>query len=99
MTITPEPRLAGFRAGDHVCHPFFERVDHNAALIPFIREGLLRGERCVFAGAPSLLARTEDDLRAAGVDVARERERQALMLIPSEDAYGHDRIDADRTIA
>jgi hypothetical protein len=94
------PRLAGFRTGDHVCHPFLDETERDAALIPYIREGLLRGERCVFAAAPGVLARTEERLRAMGIDVARARQRHALLLIPPAETYGEQgAFDPDRTIA
>jgi hypothetical protein len=100
VSVPSAPRLAGFRTGDHVCHPFLDETERDAALIPYIREGLLRGERCVFAAAPAVLARTEERLRAVGIDVARARQRHALLLIPPAETYGQQgAFDPDRTIA
>jgi hypothetical protein len=100
MNTTSVPQLAGFRTGDHVCHPFLDEPARTAALIPYIREGLLRGERCIFAASPTVLANTDAELRGAGVDVDRACKREALLLIASEQTYGQQgEFSADRTIA
>jgi hypothetical protein len=100
MTPITEPPRAGYRRGHHVCHTFQHEAERQAALVPFLREGLVRGERCVCAAAPATLDQVATRLQDAGVDVARERARQALVLIPPEEAYGtRGAFDGDKTLS
>jgi len=100
MTPSTDRVAPGYRPGDHVCHSFQDESDRESALIPFLREGLLRGERCIYAAPTPSLARTEERLRDAGVDVARARARRALVLMPADEIYGAEgRFDEDHTIA
>lgn len=94
-----ESRPAGFRPGDHVFFPYRRGDDRDAAVVPFLREGLARAERCAYAAPAEGLVAIEARMTEAGIDVRREVSRGALRLIPAETAYRPDgAFDPDRTI-
>jgi len=81
------PRLGTLRPSDHVCFPYESEEDKATTLVAFIREGLARGERCLFIGAADdqhdLVARLE----AAEVAAERALERGALVLATQGETY------------
>ncbi|HSZ84355.1 MAG TPA: MEDS domain-containing protein [Polyangia bacterium] len=81
------PRFGTLRPSEHVCFPYESDEDKATTLVAFIREGLARGERCLFIGA----ADDQHDLvaRLEAADVAAERalERGALVLATQGETY------------
>lgn len=81
------PRLGMLRPSEHVCFPYESEEEKATTLVAFIREGLARGERCLFIGAADdqhdLVARLE----AAEVATERALERGALVLATQGETY------------
>ena len=45
MASEPKPQISGPRPDDHLCMVCQNAAERLAALVPFIKEGLARGER------------------------------------------------------
>ena len=43
-----ELRVSGLVPGDHLCHIYETEEEHRTWLMPFIRQGLKRGEKVVY---------------------------------------------------
>src|SRR5258708_2654462 len=76
-----------FKHGDHAC--IFYRSDDSLMeiLVPYVAEGLNKGERCFGAQKPHILKRLFYDLRYLGIDVDREIKRGALEFHTEQDVY------------
>ena len=44
-----EGQLAELRPGNHLCMLFDSDAERLGALVPYLRDGLARGERCLYA--------------------------------------------------
>ena len=82
-------QLTRMGVGDHLCLIYEHLEEHVAALVPYLKQGLERGERCVYAldehGERELAAMLE----AHGVDVEGERARHALVFLSYRDVFGY----------
>src|SRR5208283_2342789 len=87
MTVDLDRQLKALRAGDHLCLIYDDPAQQLAALVPFIKEGMTRGERCVCSTVEQGSAEVAQALSAAGVDVEHERQRGALQLWTARDIY------------
>jgi len=68
------------RPGDHIAH-FYESVeDRRALLVPFIREGLEQGDRCVYLAGSDGRKDLRSGLEAEGIDVEEARSDGRLEL-------------------
>lgn len=74
-------RIRSLKQGDHACLFYDGKDDLLATLVPFIQEGLARGERCVYLSDPMSILNVRDALTAAGTKVTLETERDALVLM------------------
>jgi PAS domain S-box-containing protein len=87
MTSKLEQEVAKLKQGDHLCMIYESSVEQLAVVVPFIRHGLARGERCIYIADDGAINEVMQPLAAAGVDVARERQRGALRLGTWKDTY------------
>jgi two-component system sensor histidine kinase UhpB len=87
MTTELEHQLASLRQGDHVCRIYESKEEQLAAAVPFMKEGLARGERCLYVADDLSVEAIVGALAAAGVDVAHEREQGALVMPTKGDTY------------
>jgi PAS domain S-box-containing protein len=85
MTPKLEQELTKLKHGDHICSIYENEAEQLAASIPVIVEGLARGERCIYIADNLTVEEIVQALRAAGVDVERERQRDALRLLTRAD--------------
>jgi signal transduction histidine kinase len=67
--------------GQHACLLYDRQDDPLATVAPFIAAGLEAGERCLYVVGEHEPARIERALAAAGIDVARQVKRGALLLV------------------
>ena len=63
MTTSPDAQVLGLGHGDHVCGFYYTHDERDAMLLPYLREGLARGDKCV-AVVDSLLP--QDVVRGVG---------------------------------
>jgi PAS domain S-box-containing protein len=87
MASELERRLAELKHGDHICLIYENTVEQLAVAVPFIKEGLARGERCVYVADDRSVEAIAQALATAGVDVAHERERGGLWLPTKQETY------------
>ena len=84
--MSKAPR-AVYQQGDHVCTLFSSPEEQLSAAIEYIRQGLGRHEKCLYVCGEQ----TPDEFRAAladaGIDVAREEARAALVLLTKETGH------------
>lgn len=99
----PEPSFrlaeAEIQGGGHVCGLFDGPDDLYRELLPFIIEGIGRGERAVHTVDPAMRGAHLDRLAAAGVDVRETLERDQLVVREWGEVYLSDgRSEPERTV-
>lgn len=75
MTTELERQLASLKQGDHICPIYESMAEQMASAVPFLKDGLVRGERCLYVADDHTAAQIVQALEAAGVDVAHTRAR------------------------
>jgi hypothetical protein len=84
----------------HICALFYSDEQEYRVLLPFIREGLERGERAFHVVDPNLRDRHLKHLQAAGIDTQAEEHHGQLEVRRWQDAPLRDgRFDQHRMIA
>jgi signal transduction histidine kinase len=69
------------KPGDHLCLFYDDDpAEQMAALVPFMRQGLEGGERCIYIADDQTESEVLECLEASGVDVLLESSRGALLL-------------------
>jgi hypothetical protein len=87
MSSELQRQLARLKPGDHVC-PIYEGVAEKLAVaIPFVTEGLARGERCLYISDDRTIDEFARAIAAAGVDLDQELGRGTLRFLTARDAY------------
>ncbi|HYO72742.1 MAG TPA: MEDS domain-containing protein, partial [Archangium sp.] len=80
-------QLTRLGLGDHVCLVYERMEEHVAALVPYMRQGLERGERCVYVVDAHGVEDVAVVLEAHGVEVERERARGALVFLTQRETF------------
>ncbi|MFL5351703.1 MEDS domain-containing protein [Archangium sp.] len=83
---TPQ-QLTRVGAGAHLCVIYERFEDEMTALVPYVRMGLERGERCICAVEARDVEAVASAMAARGVDVERERARKALIFLSQREAF------------
>ena len=86
-------RLEGlpFQQGQHVCAVYETRDEQLAVAAAYVADGLLMGERCLYAsGSSHDLEDFRSILQAVGVDASGEERRKSLILLTSDQAHLRD---------
>ena len=90
MKTTAEPiPFAGSTLGRyrHVCAFFNSPEEEYATLLPFVRDGIERGERALHIVRSQFREHHLDRLRGAGIDVATAQQRGQLEVATQEGTY------------
>jgi len=74
------PRIV-YQQGDHVCTLFSSPDEQLTAAIEYIRQGLLRGERCLYVCGEQTPAEFRRALTAAGIDAIHAEQHRSLILL------------------
>ncbi|HEY2155153.1 MAG TPA: MEDS domain-containing protein, partial [Isosphaeraceae bacterium] len=82
-----EQELGKLKHGDHICLIYENPAEQMSVAVPFIKDGLDRGERCLYVTDDGTIEEVVRALEAAGVAVAQERQRGALRFVAGHDAY------------
>jgi hypothetical protein len=82
----PYRRLV-YQQGDHICTVYASPEEQLAAAIEYIRAGLERGERCLYVCGEHTPDEMRSALAKADVDVAKEENRGALILITKHEGH------------
>jgi hypothetical protein len=88
MTTAPIP-FAGSTLGDyrHVCAFFSSPEEEYATLLPFVLDGIERGERAYHVLPAQYRQEHLDQLRSAGIDVPAALESRQLEVATPEETY------------
>lgn len=87
MATDLERQLTGLKQGDHICPIYENAAEQMAVAIPFLKEGLVRGERCLYIADDHSAEQASQALEAAAVDVAHEQARGALSFLTKRETY------------
>src|SRR4051812_9568679 len=82
-----EQDIAGLEPGTHACFPYVSPQEHRKVVGAFLREGLRRGERCLYAADPVSWDAVAIHLAEMGTPVAEARATGALVLVDLEQVY------------
>jgi PAS domain S-box-containing protein len=82
-----EREVSRVTAGSHLCLVYEDESEQLAAVVPYVKTGLGRGERCVYIADDRSVEEIEVALARAGVDVAREHRRGALRIMTKRETY------------
>ena len=82
-------RLAGSMLGRyrHVCAFFSSPQEEYETLLPFVRDGLERGERAYHVLPSQYREEHLEQLRSAGIDVAEAQRRRQLEVVTAQETY------------
>lgn len=72
---------------DHYGHFYSSRSEQFATAIPYVREGLRAGAKCVYIASDNSKSDVVDALASGGVDVESAREAGALSVRSSHDVF------------
>jgi CRP/FNR family transcriptional regulator, nitrogen oxide reductase regulator len=102
QTVTARVRRqdsVGSRPGDHIAFIYEDTPELTAFVVPFIKEGLAKGERCVWLVDALRSPEAFAVLVTRGVDANREVERGALALLSAHEYFTLPPFDAFRVVA
>ncbi|MBI5880466.1 MAG: PAS domain S-box protein [Chloroflexi bacterium] len=72
---------------DHLCLIYETHAEQFAALIPFVRIGLERGEQCSYIADDNTAQTVLEALQGGGIDTGAARRSGALAILSKRDAY------------
>lgn len=76
-----------YQQGDHICTLYGSPEEQLTAAVEYIAGGLSRGEQCLYVCGEHTPDELRAALRRAGVEVAAEEQRGALILATKHDAH------------
>jgi CheY-like chemotaxis protein len=79
--------VCDFRRNDHVCFAYSNKDEQMQAVVPWIRQGLRRGEKCDYITDHNTESHVKRELAQDGVEVERECERGALTFATKRETY------------
>lgn len=91
--------ISRLRPHDHLCLIYETQAEQFAAIIPYIKAGLERREKCFYVADDNTAAAVTDALRAGGIDVDSALQSGALTILTKQETYLKDgRFDPDQMI-
>jgi PAS domain S-box-containing protein len=94
-----EDSLCALGAHDHLCLIYESREEQLRTMVPFVRQGLEQGDRCVYVSDGGTAAAVSDALRAGGVPVDEAARSGALAVAGYRDIYlAGGRFDPDAVL-
>ena len=85
-----ELELRRLQHGQHLCLLYDDPADNWATIVSYFREGLARGERCLFGGDGDDARELVQRLASVGIDVERETQRGALGILNTSGPLSHE---------
>jgi hypothetical protein len=86
--------------GDHVAFFFKENTERLAVAIPYMLEGLRKGERCVYIADENTVPGILAEFGRAGVNIDEATYRGALSVLTKHDTYlRHGMFEPERMIS
>ena len=75
------------RTGDHLCSFYENRTEQYQIALPFITEGLHRGEKCLYIADENTVAEIRPGLLMHDVDVERYLQTGQLVIVTPKESY------------
>lgn len=98
MVVKAGRKFGKALAGDHIIGIYRDNAELFEFIVPFIRAGLAKSERCLYLAAETRRAEIVDALSARGVRIEREIKRGAFLLTPPVELFGSPPFDPARAI-
>lgn len=76
-----------FKRGDHICIFYRDAATLVETLVPYLIDGLRKGERCFCAQRPEIISPLRRALESRGVDTHQEIRRGALEIHSEDEVY------------
>jgi len=84
---------------DHLCLIYETQDEQFEAAIPYIREGLKQGEKCIYIADENTVECVETEMNKTGIDVESHQKSGALSIVTSQESYLKEgSFDPDRMI-
>lgn len=91
--------LAGLKVHDHLCLIYETRQEQFAAVIPFMFQGLERGEKCVYIADENTASEVLEAMESVGIAVEAAQKSGALSVITKKETYLREGyFDSDQMI-
>jgi len=88
--------VEGLRVHNHLCLIYQTPTEQFAAVLPFMRSGLQRGERCIYIADENTTEAVLEAMRAAAIDVYTHLRSGALAVVGKRESYlKQGRFDPD----
>lgn len=88
--------IEGLQVHNHLCLIYQTPAEQFAAVLPFVRSGLQRGERCIYIADENTGEGVFEAMRSAGIEVERHLRSGALLLASKREFYlKQGRFDPD----
>lgn len=81
-------QIRALQVGTHACLVYSTAAERDAAVVPFVNEGLSGGYRCLFMAEDDIADGVAEALRADGVDLHAARESGRLVFQSERETYG-----------
>ena len=85
-------------AGDHVFVVYEDAAELYAFVVPYFKDGLAKGERCIFLCAEPNPAAAVRALSSHGLRIGSKDQRGGVVVIPALEFFGPAPLDAARAI-
>ena len=79
--------IANLHVHDHLCLIYETREEQFAAVIPYMKLGLERGDRCLYVADDNTSQAVVAAMEASGIDVRSATARGALSVVGKNDVY------------
>ncbi|AEH36830.1 MEDS domain-containing protein [Halopiger xanaduensis] len=83
----PPGSVESHEDNDHFALIYEDRRQQFETVVPFIEEGLERGERCIYVADDNTVDEVLEAMRIRGIPVERARESGALVVHTAEETY------------
>lgn len=96
---SPATQVEQLTVHNHLCLVYDSLQEQMATAVPFMRAGLERGERCVYAADDNSVAAVLEAMRAGGIDTDSAMRSGAFSVLTKRDTYLREgRFDPDGMI-
>lgn len=72
---------------DHLCLIYENKEEQFAAIVPFMRIGLERGEKCIYIADENTATEVLEAMRAGGIDVDAALKKGSLVVASKRESY------------
>ncbi len=81
--------LSSIKPHDHLCLLYESREEWIETIVPFIRSGLERGEKCIYLVDLHTAQEVKTVFKEAGMDIEEHESKGRLSVVHERDAYTH----------